>query len=208
MHKAQLIRKLGQESQPSSLRRKDSWNCNILGSPWVYYNKKEEKQHPAFSGTLAMDSAGYVVSRLHKINKRAAQRLAGAVPPQHCVGKGSCLCPCARARKSNPGSAMPEAISSDGRQCVFAQLNQLQWPCQLTWSTGKARSCLHGKRVHQVFICLQNEMQKYMQVFCLTLLSGTHSNMRRGTGEKKEKFIMGNEWKNSCPKAVSKWASS
>lgn len=49
-----------------------------------------------------MDSAGYVVSRLHKINKRAAQRMAGAMPPQHCVGKGSCLYPCARARKSNP----------------------------------------------------------------------------------------------------------
>lgn len=73
-----------------------------------------------------MDSAGYVVSHLHKINKKAVQRLAGAMPPQHRVGKGSCLCLCARTRKSNRGSAMPEAISPDGRQHVFAQLNQLQ----------------------------------------------------------------------------------
>lgn len=153
-----------------------------------------------------MDSAGYVVSHLHKINKRAAQRFAGAVPPRHWVGKGSCLCPCARARKSNPGSAMPEAITSDGRQCEFAQLNQLQWPCQLTWSTGTARSCVHGEWVHQVFICLQNEMQKYMQVFCLTQWHTLEYEERYWREERKVHY--GKWMKKFVPQSSSKWALS
>lgn len=36
-----------------------------------------------------MNSAAYVVSHLHEINKRDTQRLAGVMPPQHRAGKAA-----------------------------------------------------------------------------------------------------------------------
>lgn len=126
LHKAQLLRKLSEENQPSSLRRKDSCGCNILGSSCVYSNKKREKQHSAFFGMLEMNSDGYVVSCLHEINKRQGQSLAGGIPTQHCAGQGSSPYSCtklARARKGNRGSAAPEVTHPNGSQHIFSQLN-------------------------------------------------------------------------------------
>lgn len=154
-----------------------------------------------------MDSAGYVVSHLHKINKKAVQRLAGAMPPQHCVGKGSCLCLSARTCKSNGGSAiMPEAISPDGRQHVFAQLKQLQWPCQLTWSTGKARPCLHGEWVHQASICLQSEMHSCKS--SVWLCSVAQTRIWEGGLERRKKIHYEKWMKKVLPQSSSKWASN
>lgn len=152
-----------------------------------------------------MDSAGYVVSRLHEINKMATQRLAGVMPPQHRAGKAASAHVPHLPEHVKATLAVPcPKQSALMRDSMYLLSSTLQWPCHLAWSTGEASSCLHGERVHQASICLQNEMQKYIQVFCLTLLSGTDENMRRGIGGKKGKLTMGNEWRKSCPKAVLK----